>query len=198
MDAFCRGRTEAFKLYEEASDTKTINCYDVTSLFPWVNKTGKIPMGHPDIITDDFKDIQHYEGLVKCNVLPPRGLYSLVLSAKCNGKLLFSLCRTCGETYQKSSCQHTIQERSLTETWLTDELKIVLSEGYKILKVYEVWHFNNISQYDPITMTGGIFTEYVNTFLKVKQKPSGWPEWCVDEERRKRYIREYQEKGASY
>ncbi|KAL4223399.1 hypothetical protein ACF0H5_016870 [Mactra antiquata] len=105
-DAFYGGRTEAFKLFEEALDTKTINYYDVTSLYPWMNKRCKISMGHPDIITDDFKDLHRYEGLVKCKVLPPRGLYIAVLPTKCNGKLLFSLCRTCGETYQNYTCQH--------------------------------------------------------------------------------------------
>ena len=193
-DAFYGGRTEAFKLYEEASNTKTINYYDVTSLYPWVNKTGKIPMGHPDIITENFKDLQHYEGLVKCKVLPPRDLYIPVLPAKCNEKLLFSLCRTCGETYQKSSCQHTVQERSLTGTWVTDELKMAVSQGYNILKMYEVWHFDNISQNDPITKTGGLFTTYVNTFLKVKQEASGWPEWCVNEQTKQKYIQGYYDK----
>lgn len=37
----------------------------------------------------------------------------------------------------------------------------------------------------------------MNTFLKVKQEASGWPEWCVDEESKQRYIREYQEEGIS-
>ena len=91
-DAFYGGRTEAFKLFTHATDTKTINYYDVTSLYPWVNKTGKIPVGHPKIITENFEDLSQYEGLVKCKVLPPLGLYIPVLPSKCNGKLLFSLC----------------------------------------------------------------------------------------------------------
>jgi hypothetical protein len=40
--------------------------------------------------------------------------------------------------------------------------------------MYEVWHFNDISQYDPETRMGGVFTEYVNIFLKLKQEASGW------------------------
>lgn len=56
-DAFFGGRTEGFQLYEEASDTKTINYYDVTSLYPWVNKIGKIPLGHPKVITENFQDV---------------------------------------------------------------------------------------------------------------------------------------------
>ena len=41
-------------------------------LSPCSNKTGNIPMGHPNIITDNFNDIAEYEGLVKCKVLAPR------------------------------------------------------------------------------------------------------------------------------
>ena len=35
------------------------------------------------------------------------------------------------------------------------------------MNVFEVWLFSYISQYDLGTKTGGVFTEYVNTFLKV-------------------------------
>ena len=35
--------------------------YDATSLYPWVNKTGKIPMGHPEIITEKFANLKKYE-----------------------------------------------------------------------------------------------------------------------------------------
>jgi len=60
--------------------------------------------------------------------------------------------------------------------------------------MYEVWHFNDISQYDPETRRGGVFTEYVNTFLKLKQEASGWPEWCQSEEDRQKYITDYHQK----
>jgi hypothetical protein len=36
--------------------------------------------------------------------------------------------------------------------------------------------------------------DYVNTFLKMKQEASGWPEWCQNENDRWRYIRDYHEK----
>ncbi len=42
--------------------------------------------------------------------------------------------------------------------------------GYKVEKIYEVWNFDQIAQYDPSTMSGGVFTDYVNTFLKMKQE----------------------------
>lgn len=154
-DAFFGGRTEAFKLYEASDPENQIKYYDVTSLYPFVNKPGKIPIGHPQVITDDSDSIENYEGLIKCKILPPKDPYMPVLPVKCNGKLMFSLCRCCSETYQKTECKHTDQERSFLGTWVTDEVKEALSARYKIMNVYEVWHFSEISQYDPSTKEGG-------------------------------------------
>ena len=192
-DAFYGGRTEAFTLYQEAGEQQ-IDYYDVTSLYPFVNKTGKIPLGHPTIITENFKNVESYEGLIKCKILPPRGLYVPVLPSKINGKLMFPLCRTCTETYQQTTCYHSDEERSLTGTWVTDELKKALEKGYKMMKIYEVWHFDKTEQYDPTTKTGGLFTEYVNTFLRMKQEASGWPQWCETEEDKRKYIDDYYNK----
>jgi hypothetical protein len=191
-DAFFGGCTEAFTLFKEVSKDESIDYYDVTSLYPWVNKTGKIPLGHPTIVTEDFDDIEHYEGLIKCKVLPPREIDIPVLPSRINGKLLFPLCRTCAETKQQDRCDHNSNDRALTGTWVTDEVKQALKDGYEIQRIYEVWHFDEVSQYDPDTKTGGVFTEYVNTFLKTKQA-SGWPKWCVTEEDKQQYIKDYYE-----
>ena len=190
-DALYGGRTEAFTLFQK---DQNISYVDVTSLYPYINKTGKIPIGHPEIVTEGFTDIQQYEGLIKCKILPPRGLYIPVLPVKMNNKLLFTLCRTCSENQQQKPCQHNDEERSLTGTWVTDELKKALEKGYVVQRIYEVWHFDETEQYDPKTKTGGLFTDYVNTFLKMKQEASGWPEWCQSENDKWRYIRDYHEK----
>ena len=95
---------------------------------------------------------------------------------KMNNKLLFTLRRTCSENQQQKPCQHNDEERPLTGTWITDELKKALQKGYAVQRIYEVWHFDETEQYDPKTKTGGLFTDYVNTFLKMKQEASGWPE----------------------
>jgi hypothetical protein len=75
-DAFHGGRTEAFTLFQK---DQNISYVDVTSLYPYINKTGKIPIGHPEIVIEGFIDIQQYEGFIKCKILPPRGLYIPVL-----------------------------------------------------------------------------------------------------------------------
>jgi hypothetical protein len=107
---------------------------------------------------------------------------------------MFCLCRTCTENYQQGPCEHNDSEREIIGTWVTDELKEAISQGYVLKTIYEVWHFDNISQYNTETKTGGIFTDYVNTFLKVKQQASGWPEWCVDESTKQKYIHDYYNK----
>ena len=150
-DAFYGGRTEAFTLFQKDQD---ISYVDVTSLYPYINKTEKIPIGHPEIVTEGFTDIQQYEGLIKCKLLPPRGLYIPVLPVKMNNKLLFTLCRTCSENQQQKPCQHNDEERSFTGTWVTDELKKALEKGYVVQRIYKVWHFDETEQYDPKTKTG--------------------------------------------
>lgn len=192
-DAFYGGRTEAFKLHAEADENTDIKYFDVTSLYPFVNKTGKIPLGHPKIVTENFDLLQNYEGLIKCRILPPKHQYMPVLPLKINNKLLFGLCRTCMEK-QIQTCKHTDRERMITGTWVTDEVKKAIEKGYVVDKIFEVWHFDRISQYDPQAKEGGAFTDYVNTFLKMKQEASGWPKWCDTEEDRYKYIEEYHQR----
>ena len=193
-DAFYGGRTEAYTLYKEAADDLEIDYFDVTWLYPWSNKTGKVPVGHPKIITENFEDLDFYEGLIKCKVLPPKGLFHPVLPCKMNGKLLFHLCKSCAETQHQAPCTHTDDERSFVGTWVTDGVKKAVMMGYKVEKIFEVWHFHEISRYDPESKTGELFTEYVNTFLKIKQEASGWPDWCKTEEYRQTYINLYHKK----
>ncbi|WAR10238.1 hypothetical protein MAR_035314 [Mya arenaria] len=85
---------------------------------------------------------------------------------------MFALCRTCADTHQQDPCTRTYSWRCFIGTWVTDELKKSVEMGYRVLNVYEVWHFDQISQYDAETKTGGLFTQYVNTFLKIKQEAS--------------------------
>ena len=70
---------------------------------------------------------------------------------------------------------------------MTDEIKEAIAQGYRIERIYEVWHFEEVSQYNSEAKSGGLFTGDINTFLKVKQDSSGWPAWCVTEEDRQIY-----------
>lgn len=46
-------------------------CYvDVCSLYPYVLKYRPFPVGHPEILIDNFGDLGAYFGAIKCRVLP--------------------------------------------------------------------------------------------------------------------------------
>ncbi|CAC5405435.1 unnamed protein product [Mytilus coruscus] len=101
-DAFYGGRTETIQLYNNLSDLKG-RYVDFCSLYPSVNKYCKYPIGHPitstEISVDDYIK-NNYFGIMKCKILPPKGLYHPVLPYKQltsdnTHKLLFGLCRTC-------------------------------------------------------------------------------------------------------
>ena len=190
-DAFCGGRTNAVKLYHHVTPTQKIHYIDVTSLYPWVNKTCVYPKGHPTFIsTPGHTDIHQYFGLIQCQVLPPRELYHPVLPYRHDGKLLFPLCATCVQNempkrpWDRSvECNHTDQERVLTGTWCSSELSKAVELGYQVQYIYEVWHFDETCQ--------GLFKDYVNTWLKIKQEASGWPEENMTEQDKQTYIDNY-------
>ena len=118
-------------------------------------------------------------------MLPPRGLLHPVLPYRTKDKLMFPLCKTCTDTLNQNPCTHTDQERAILGTWCHVELMKAIEKGYEILNIHEVWHFP--------THTDGLFKEYVNTFLKIKQESSGYPKECVTEEQKQAYIDEYYE-----
>jgi hypothetical protein len=158
---------------------------DVCSLYPYVLKYKPFPIGHPQIITSDFGDVSEYFGLIRCRVFPPRALYHPVLLYKTGSKLLFPLCRTCAEQRTlgpDDRCQHTDAERSLTGTWVTSELQKALELGYQLDCIHEVWHFLESSH--------DLFASYINTFLKIKQEASGFPDDCQTPEQQQQYSQE--------
>jgi hypothetical protein len=104
------------------------------------------------------------------------------------------LCKTCADTENQIECTCSEEERSIIGTWCTPEIQMATSKGYTILKIYEVYHFAVSSKYDVESCEGGLFAQYVNMFLKIKQEASGFPAECNTEEAKRKYIREYKEK----
>lgn len=173
-----------------------IHYVDVTSLYPWVNKTALYPVGHPQIITSPpHCDINRFFGIAHVDILPPPGLFHPVLPVRSGGKLTFPLCSACvGEQQalplleRRSICSHSDEERTLRGTWCTPEIQQALSKGYTLVKIHEVWHF------PPTQQKRGLFANYVNTWLKLKQESGGWPGWCNTDQQKEEYLRRYREK----
>ena len=63
-----------------------------------------------------------------------------------------------------------------------DEVRLAVEKGYPILEIYEV------TQYNPETGDGGLFVDYINTFLKLKAEASGYPGWVRSPEDEELYV----------
>ena len=63
--------------------------------------------------------------------------------------------------------------------------------GYKITQYHEVLHWKESEHYDPLTKEWGLFTSYINTFLKLKQQTSEFPEYIQTNEEKDHYIEQY-------
>jgi hypothetical protein len=171
-------------MYHKAEPGEKIRYYDFTSLYPTVQARCPYPVGHPQIIFRNFGPLDGYFGIVKCTVLPPRGLYHPVLPYRCHGKLMFPLCGTCAtELNQTDACHHGDDERALTGTWVTLEVQKAVEKGYLIIQMHEVWHYPKRSK--------SLFKGYVKTFLKRKQEASGYPSTVDTEEKQQAYVQNY-------
>ena len=79
-------------------------------------------------------------------------------------KLVFTLCKVCTEARNQNKCKHFDNKRSFICTWTTDEVNKVLEKGYKVIRPYEVWHFDN--------STDDLFKGYIGRFMIIKLESS--------------------------
>lgn len=64
-----------------------------------------------------------------------------------------------------------MEQRSLNGTWVVDELREV-KYGYKITAIHEIWNYKTV-QYSKENNVDGLFSKFINKFLKIKQEASG-------------------------
>ncbi|XP_072384507.1 uncharacterized protein [Diabrotica undecimpunctata] len=158
-EAFFGGRTNAIKLNVTG---KKLRYIDIVSLYPTVQYYDRYPIGHPVKIHAPESYEPSWFGLVHCQILPPTNLYHPVLPVKTD-KLMFPLCNQCA-LEDCEHCDHDDSERALKGTWTTLEINKALEKGYKMLKVYEVWNFEQTST--------DLFKGYVKDFMKIKLETS--------------------------
>jgi len=185
-DAFYGGRVDVGRLlYDQKIDGGLGAGYvDFNSLYPSINMFEEYPIGHPEIITSNFKSLNEYFGVVSCRILPPQNLRAAILPQKINGKLLFALCKTCAKSSQTTLCQHSVDERAFSGTWVTEEVKFALKKGYQLLDIFCVHHFKKRSR--------DLFSDYIRLFYKIKVAASGNP--FSSEEELEQFIFELKEK----
>ena len=69
----------------------------------------------------------------------------------------------------------------MTGTWCTPEVREAVTRGYAIVKIHEVWNFG------PEQRKTGLFSQYVNRWLKAKTESSGYPHWADTSEKQTQY-----------
>ena len=175
-DALFRVRTSPSCLYKECVKDEKIFYKDLTLLYSSVQKYEYYPVGHSVIYMGDECDdlpLKSMCSLVKCKVLSPRGLLYTILPCRINGKLLFTLYRKCAELNMQEYVHENVDDQCLSEMWCTHKLHGGIKQGYKVLKVYEIYHFEKKMK---------IFEQFVNMFLKLKQEASGFLSSCYNED----------------
>jgi hypothetical protein len=194
-EAFYGGRTEAVNLHscvEEASN-KEIRYYDVTREYPFVNARKMFPVGHPTVYfkhqlpqsNAQWKKCSIF-GAVKCSILPPPQLLHPVLPYRHEGTLIFPLCHMCCVERHQGFCDHSERERLLHGTWLSIEIDAAIEMGYKLVTVYEAWHFKKQS--------ANLFSDFINALYKTKLEASGYPSNVQSDIDKQVYLRKILEK----
>ena len=163
-DAFFGGGTNVTKLTYDFKHGEKGRYVDFVSLYPTVNFFKTYPVGHPTKILNPISYDSKWFGFVQCKIEAPRGLYHPVLPVRLrcgkSDKLLFPLCRTCAVLQQQEKCEHSSDERVFTGTWCTNEITLALTKGYRIIKIYEVWHF--------VKTSDTLFRDYVKSLCGSK------------------------------
>ena len=96
----------------------------------------------------------------------------------------FPLCDTCaslGVHAAPKECDHTVEQRKLKGTWVSQEFEEALKQGYRILKTFEVWRYERTSR--------ELFKKHIDKFYKIKTEASGYPVGCDTDEKRAEYVR---------
>ena len=199
---FFLGRTNAFKLYHDCKEGEKIQYLDFCSLYPDRQKYGVYPIKLPVQVLENFKSIQDYFGIIKCKVLPPRNLWLPVLPLHINKKLVFPLCRLCAE-HQQKECNHSIDERSFIGTWVSEELLKAEKMGYKVLQIFEVYHWEERTQHfvdqpEKNVPENELFVSYINQAVKEKTEASGFPDGCFTDEQKDNYISDFFKKEGIF
>ncbi|KAL3088910.1 hypothetical protein niasHT_028686 [Heterodera trifolii] len=193
-DALSGGRTEPFKLHHVCSDDEEIVCIDIVSLYPYVMKANRFPVGNPRVLTREVllhppttplpwtaPENNIFRGLLLVRVLAPRNIRVPLLGYRTkDGRFTFPLCAWCADRRQQRPCRHGDDKRSWVTAYTHVELNKALQLGYVVTDLFEVWDYD---EWD-----GTLFSSYVNTFVGLKVQATGWPDACETVEQRQAFM----------
>ena len=134
------------------------------------------PLGQPTeiTITPTEEDILTKFGLAKVKILPPQHIPIAVLPVRNEngGKIFYTLCKTCSIEKNRFPCFHTEEQRQFVGTYTTFEIQTAVANGYRIIKSYELWSWDEAHQ------SKEVFKKYITTFFELKVASEGFPLDC--------------------
>ncbi len=148
----------ALKWTEKLFPNEDFHFYDVNGLysyvaitFPYFTSKYKIIIG-PDLKNIHLNNnIFYYNGkqmygTMLITLLPPRKLFLPILLMKtAEGKSINTLCSKCAETNNLTLlCNHSDNERAITESYFISEISYALQQGYKLLRIHECHNYENV------------------------------------------------------
>ncbi len=92
------------------------------------------------------------------------------------------------------------------------EVYKALEKGYRVISVQQVWHYERWAKYNGQDPDSGLFTRYIDTFLRLKAQASGrlilagavsnvtflnnlgWPSWVQSDGDKEGFIAEYEQR----
>ncbi|KAF8367867.1 hypothetical protein PRIPAC_85696 [Pristionchus pacificus] len=190
-DGIYGGRVEVMRTYLKATAKTMIKHYDICSLYPAIQSTHESPLGRPEIITSNFKPIVGntfpYKGIALITILAPSDLKLPVLPVRHEKALFFCLCFSCIKE-RSERCGHIGNDkaRAWRGTYATVEINLALEKGYKVLKIHEVYSWQDWST--------SIYRNYFKRLIKLKFASSGFPQGVDTPEQQSEYCAKVGEK----
>lgn len=183
------GRVDAHVISAKSDAENVIVYLDFISLYPHIMRSCELPIGAPFVKRSDFPPVPAtefcFKGIGHIRILPPLSLRYPLLAVKMSNNLKFITCRTCALKKSSKKCNHTVDERAIVGSWSHFEIQKALSLNYIILDFFEIWIYSKWST--------TLFTDYINTFYKVKTASSGWPYGVESHEDKLKCLAEYKE-----
>ena len=106
-------------------------------------------------------------GLIFLTIDAPENLlFPFLLYRTKDERSVASLCSTCAEQQVLSECNHTGMDRYITGTYTSLEINYALKLGYKIIHIYEIWHWGKEAP---------IFRRFMQLLIRKKVMYSGFP-----------------------
>ena len=117
-----------------------------------------MPIGKMNIITDNniLKNICYNSklkrhvlndapliGIGHLQIAAPRSHKESYLPVRLNNQVVYTLCRTCALHKSQEKCDHDEHERSFESTLVWPEIDFLVSLGYKILTIFEVYLYSD-------------------------------------------------------